>query len=53
MVTARKFREMGAAEGGAQIVEAAPIDAQPRLPAPQGELDFDQADAVRRIPTKR
>ena len=39
MVTARKFKELGAAEG-AEIIDAVQLDAIPRLPAPQGELDL-------------
>ena len=39
MVTAKKFRELGAAEG-ADPQETPQIEAAPRLPAPQGELDF-------------
>lgn len=39
MVTAKKFRELGAAEG-ADPQEATQIEAAPRLPAPQQELDF-------------
>jgi DNA recombination protein RmuC len=39
MVTARKFKELGAAEG-ADPVETPQIEAAPRLPAAQSELDF-------------
>ncbi|MBI1251628.1 MAG: DNA recombination protein RmuC [Alphaproteobacteria bacterium] len=40
MVTARKFRELGADEAGAALTEPGPIEAAPRLPAPQGELEL-------------
>jgi DNA recombination protein RmuC len=39
LVTAKKFRELGAAEGG-DPQETPQIEAAPRLPAPQAELDF-------------
>jgi DNA recombination protein RmuC len=39
MVTARKFKELGAAEGK-DVQEAKQVEVAPRLPAPQGELDF-------------
>jgi len=40
MVTARKFKDLGADEGGGDIPEIAAVDAAPRLPAPQAELDL-------------
>jgi DNA recombination protein RmuC len=43
MVTARKFKELGAAEG-AEPVEPAQVDTMPRLPAPQ--LDFELTPPV-------
>lgn len=48
MVTAKKFRELGAAEG-ADPQEAAQIEAAPRLPAPQGELDLGLPNAPARL----
>jgi DNA recombination protein RmuC len=40
MVTARKFKDLGADEGGADIPEIAAVESAPRLPAPQGELEL-------------
>lgn len=48
MVTARKFRELGAAEG-VDPQEAAQIESTPRLPAPQAELDLGLAPAPARL----
>lgn len=48
MVTAKKFRELGAAEG-ADPQEAPQIEAAPRLPAPQGELDLGLPSAPARL----
>jgi DNA recombination protein RmuC len=44
---ARKFKELGVAEG-ADPVEPKQIDSAPRLPAPQGELDFGGAARLKR-----
>ncbi len=44
---ARKFKELGVAEGGAPV-EPKQIEAAPRLPAPQGELDFGGAARLKR-----
>jgi DNA recombination protein RmuC len=39
IVTARKFKELGADEGG-EIADVGLIESAPRLPAPQAELDL-------------
>ncbi len=40
LVTARKFKGLGVAESGAELGEPAIVEAAPRLPAPQAELDL-------------
>jgi DNA recombination protein RmuC len=40
MVTARKFKELGAADAGVELKTAAQIESAPRLPAPPAELEL-------------
>ncbi|MGE0829140.1 MAG: DNA recombination protein RmuC [Hyphomonadaceae bacterium] len=43
--TARRFKELGAAEGGAELSSPAQVEAAPRLPAPQAEFDLPPSSA--------
>lgn len=40
MPSARRFKDLGAADAGVEMVETSPIDTAPRLPAPQAEFEL-------------
>lgn len=48
MPSARRFKELGASDGGVEVEAATPIDSAPRLPAPQAELALGGPTPVRK-----
>jgi DNA recombination protein RmuC len=48
MPSARRFKELGVADGGVEIASSAPVDTAPRLPAPQPEFELTPPNASKK-----